>query len=350
MRAMVALLLALHATGFAPALGQGATDEELKKRFLEEYPPAAKRLELALLNAHGVLTVRKMDLKKMQWRGGDRVEFAKTGDLVRIKLSEQLGNNSTGETADTAIVTGPENHFIVNDPETPRVKLEFIGEKPDRKIVLKSFVYFKKFFEATCHASWREDPVYDWLERKDFQLGKVEKVGTLVKVSFQDVVEDNNVRTITAAGFIEFSPDEGWSIRKTEATLQVLSKSPQDPKRVDHPVPAEGFKTSLEVKQTADGTYTPATLNEEVYGFRGESLGSNILREKYEGKFDSWVPEETPLSAFTLGAFGLSDPRSKSYLPIILINAALVLAVAGFLLYRRHRIAGVGPSGTMQSP
>lgn len=294
----------------------GDGQDDLKTSFLNEYAPAAKRLEE--FYTHLQMTVTETTPRSGEGDSGSVVtrRFFANGSLLGVR------NDSVQGAVSGTTVAGPDLTFHVKLPRPDGKYLaDEINSQNYKGFVTRIRLGPKLPFAPFC---FYEDTILDFLSEDavtiegvdDFRDGNDRRVRVLYRAFYPNV----GGKDVEFFGWFLFAPEDDWVLLE----FQRGGKSPESP--------------HLHCRVTYGEKSGAIPVPEKVEYWRTEGE-EHVVQALFVAS--DVVLEPADAKQFTLQAFGIPDAlglgeqrRGVSTLTIVVVNVAIVLIVIGVVLKR----------------
>ncbi|MBI2824283.1 MAG: hypothetical protein HYX69_06315 [Planctomycetia bacterium] len=291
--------------------------EQSKTAFLEQYEPAARRLEAFYnsLTMSGTLT--RSNFNKKQFPSREKIVLRGNGASLRFDIDEPTDNGTVAGDGELSIVFTPKDTFeVTRDAATSAYVLRQMSATTDRLSMVQRQRYylFATYFGRTAIPR----PILENLRRPALQITSIEEDPSggemLVKVSYTETVTFNR-KPLTYSGWFLFSKTDGWALRGSF-------------EKGDRP-DAKAMRADIKYNGKVDGI--PLLQSAEYWM---EKDGTRFDVERFD--VVSIQPGAAPAQDFSLAAFGIRDAREEreSRHWLFLVAAGIALVAIAIVLAR----------------
>lgn len=343
----ILIFIALPSRVWAQGDHSAAQAPAWRERFLQEYPAAQQRLREAVARAEGEgRYLRSDDLANKKAKSRDEMKwgafrFVTRGDSLRLDLTLAGG----GTEPNVGLVLSPGFNFRVLSPNTQSAQMAQVSKEVTGKLLTTHALYWRDFFSA-CYA-FAEAPLVEWMKRPGFRMEGVDAVEDsggrdLARVTFRwDGAEwfknwPSMPEDFEFTGEWLLSPDEDWSIRRTEYRHSYSYENEKDGKR-ERSLESE---TGLVEVQHVDGLgFVPRRV--ELTKSHSTSDWSELTPYSVKlCEFQSVRRSTAGDDVFTPESLGVRDPRGINWWWIAVNAGVILLLVVAWVGWRHLQRTG----------
>lgn len=336
----MAVIASLHVVPANTPAAEGDAGSA-ERRFREEYPSAAERLQTAMEDTTGrgrylytrdPFNRKQKDRESMKWV---EFEFYKAGPAIRLdrKFPPEMVRASEGRYADSmSLVQTPGFCFAVANPRTPRARLTETSKQPAGRIRTQLALFWRDFYPSLYQ--WAERPIAEWLKDDGLKVQGVREVeqSHLVRVDFtydgRGWFSTDKPQDFQCHGYWMLDPQRDWAVRETWYQDRYTTQ----------PGKSFGDEEHLTITFQSLSQQTVAPQRISLVHRRLDSKGRDYKElERKELEFEEIRPERVEASYFTPEALGVEDPRRRGISWFLVLNAILLAVLIAIVAYRRWR-------------